>query len=243
MASVARPAMKPLTAGPATGEAAFVADLKARHGRKRNFYEAPWEEVVKRAEIERQNQSLLRLQREFRVAADVVTDAWTAFPEVRAVALIGSVAKALWREIPRFSEFRRAGIEVWHECRDLDLALWIDSQDRLGALRRAAAQALRAAFERGAGTSVVSQQLDVFLIEPGSDRYLGRLCSFNACPKEKRECLVPGCGEIPFNKRIAEFTPRADLLEPAGYAMLYERGVGRLRSALDLPAVEADVRN
>src|SRR5258707_9760904 len=166
---------------------------------------------MRRTKIEQQNEYLLIQQRRFRVAADVVTDAWMAFPEVQAVAVIGAVAKALWKEIPRFSDFRRAGIEVWHECGDLDLALWIDSQDRLGALRRAAAQALRAAFERGAGTSVVSQQLDVFLIEPGSDGYLGRLCSFNACPKDKRECLVPGCGAIPFNKVIAEFRPRADL--------------------------------
>jgi hypothetical protein len=195
---------------------------------------------MRRAQIEQQNRSLLALQRQFRVAADVVTDAWTAFPEVQAVAVIGSVAKALWKEVPRFSEFRRKKIEVWHECGDLDLALWVDSQERLGALRRAAAHALRAAFERGAGTSVVSQQLDVFLIEPGSDRYLGRLCSFNACPKGKRECLVPGCGTIPFNKKIFEFKPRADLLEPAQHAMLYERGRGRLRSALDLPTVEED---
>ena len=193
---------------------------------------------MKRAAIEQQNQALLCRQREFRLAADVVTDAWMAFTEVQAVAVIGSVAKVLWKEIPRFSEFRRAGIEVWHECGDLDLALWIDSQEQLGSLRRAAAHALRAAFERGAGTSVVSQQLDVFMIEPGSDRYLGRLCSFNACPKDKRDCLVPGCGAIPFNKVIAEFKPRADLLESARYAMLYERGVGRLRSALDLPSVE-----
>jgi hypothetical protein len=200
---------------------------------------------VKRAAIEQQNQLMVRRQREFRLAADVVADAWTGFAEVQAVAVVGSVAKALWKEIPRFSDFRRAGIEVWHECADLDLALWIDSQERLGSLRRAAAHALRAAFERGAGTSVVSQQLDVFMIEPGSDRYLGRLCSFNACPKEKRECLVPGCGAIPFNKVIAEFRPRADLLEPATYAMLYERGVGRLRSALDLPSIEEghDVRS
>lgn len=193
---------------------------------------------MKRTAIEQQNQLMLRRQREFRLAADVVTDAWTTFAEVRAVALIGSVARALWKEVPRFSEFRRAGIEVWHECGDLDLALWIDSQERLGSLRRAAAQALRAAFERGAETSVVSQQLDVFMIEPNSDRYLGRLCSFNACPKGKRDCLAPGCGAIPFNKVVAEFSPRADLLESARYAMLYERGVGRLRSALDLPSVE-----
>lgn len=196
---------------------------------------------MRRKEIEEQNRSLLKRQHEFRMAADVVTDAWMAFAEVQAVAVIGSVAKMLWKEVPRFREFRREGIEVWHECGDLDLALWLDSQERLGELRRATSRALRAAFEAGTGISIVSHQLDIFLIEPGSDRYLGRLCSFSQCPKGKRDCLVPGCGEIRFNKRIPEFVPRAaDLLEPAQYAMLYQRGIGRLRSALDLPAVEED---
>jgi hypothetical protein len=49
---------------------------------------------MRRREIEEQNQRLLARQREFRVAADAVTDAWVAFSEVRAVAVIGSVAKA-----------------------------------------------------------------------------------------------------------------------------------------------------
>jgi hypothetical protein len=100
-------------------------------------------------------------------------------PEIQAIALIGSVAKPLWKEIPRFSEFRRARIEVWHECGDLDLAVWIDSQHGLGQLRRAGAAALRQAFESGAGISVADHKLDTFLFEPGSDRYLGRLCSFS----------------------------------------------------------------
>ena len=118
---------------------------------------------MRRAQIEAQNHHLLERQRQFRVAADVVADAWTDFPEVQVVAVIGSVAKPLWKEVPRFSEFRRARIEVWHECRDLDLALWIDSQHRLGELRKAAALALRRAYQTGAGTSVVPQQLDLFL--------------------------------------------------------------------------------
>lgn len=195
---------------------------------------------MRRKEIEQQNRLMLKRQREFRMAADVVTDAWIAFAEVRAVAVIGSVARKLWREVPRFREFRSEGIEVWHECGDLDLALWLDSQQRLGELRSAASRALRAAYAEGTGVSVVSHQLDIFLIEPGSDRYLGRLCSFSTCPKGKRECFVPGCGAIPFNKRVEEFAPHADLLVPARHAMLYERGAGRLRSALDLPAVEQD---
>jgi hypothetical protein len=193
---------------------------------------------MRRAAIDEQNRYMLERQRQFRMAADVVAEAWMAFPEVQAIAVIGSVARPLCKEIPRFREFRRERIEVWHECRDLDLALWINSQERLGELRRAANRALRTACETGTGISVVGHQLDVFLIEPASDRYLGRLCSFNECPKAKRDCLVPGCGATPFNKRIAEFAPRADLLAAAGRAMLYRRGDGRLRAALDLPTVE-----
>ncbi|HKX08724.1 MAG TPA: hypothetical protein VJN67_11045 [Stellaceae bacterium] len=192
---------------------------------------------MRRAEIEEQNIYMLARQRQFRMAADAVVEAWMAFPEVRAVAVIGSVAKALWKEVPRFREFRSARIEVWHECKDLDLALWIDSQDRLGELRRAAAVALRKAYDAGTGISVPPNELDIFLIEPGSDRYLGRLCRFNRCPKHKRDCLVTGCGAIPFNKVFPEFSQRADLLAPARHAMLYERGAGRLRSALELPSV------
>lgn len=193
---------------------------------------------MRRAEIEEQNRCLLERQRQFRLAADIVAQAWMAFPEVWAVAVIGSVAKPLWKEVPRFREFRRKGIEVWHECGDLDLAVWMESQHRLGELRRAGDRALRRAYEAGVGMSVASSQLDVFLIEPGSDRYLGRLCSFSQCPKARRDCLVPGCGETPFNKRVADFEPHADLLAPASYSTLYRRDIGWLRSALDLPAVD-----
>src|ERR671914_204568 len=99
-----------------------------------------------------------------------------AFAEMRAIALIGSVARPLWKEVPRFREYRRRGIKLWHECHDLDLALWIESQDRLGELRRARDHALRKAYEGGTGISVVGHQVDVFLLEPATNRYLGRLC-------------------------------------------------------------------
>lgn len=194
---------------------------------------------MRRAAIDEENDRMLRRQREFRAAADVVCDAWQNFAEVQAIAVIGSVAGPLWKEVPRFSEFRRARIEIWHECGDLDLALWIDAQYRLGELRRAAIQALRAAYEAGTGISVASHQLDIFLIEPGTDRYLGRLCSFNQCPKHKPECLVEGCGAMPFNKRVAEFVPYRDLLASVDRTMLYRRGIGRLRFALDLSMPEA----
>ena len=58
---------------------------------------------MRRAEIEAENRYLLMQQHQFRLAADVVTDALVAFPEVEAVAVIGSVAKAIVERDPAFS--------------------------------------------------------------------------------------------------------------------------------------------
>lgn len=190
---------------------------------------------MRRSAIKEQNGLMLRRQQEFRMAADVVADAFIGFEEVEAVAVIGSVAKPLWKEVPRFREFRQAGVEVWHECKDLDLAVWLSSLDRLNELRRARDLALRDAYAAGTGPSVTGHQVEVFLFEPGTDRHLGRLCSFNACPKGKCDCAVPGCGAVPFNKIVDGFAPTADILAPAAHAMLYRRGPGRLMSAIQLP--------
>lgn len=195
---------------------------------------------MRRAAIEEQNSFMLRRQHEFRMAANVVAGAFMAFEEVEAVAVIGSVAKPLWKEVPRFREFRRAGVEVWHECKDLDLAVWLSSLDRLGELRRTRDTALRNAYLNGTGPSVTSHQVEVFLMEPESDRYLGRLCNFNKCPKDKEECFVPDWGAIPFNRVIAGFKPYADLLASVPRATLYRRGQDRLMSALDLPPAELE---
>ena len=195
---------------------------------------------MRRSDIERENRSMLERQRQFRAAADKVTEAWMAYPEIHAIAVIGSVAKPLWKEVPRFREYRSRGIELWHECADLDLAVWLDALDHLDALRRRRDLALRQMVESGATFGIVGHQVDTFLFEPGTDRYLGRLCSFNKCPKGKRDCLVPGCGAVPFNKQIDGFQPRRDLL--AGAVVLFERPFGRLGHAIDLPEAGDDSR-
>ena len=138
-----------------------------------------------------------------------MTDVLMAFEEVEAIAVIGSVAKSLWKEVPRFREYRRAGIEIWHECKDLDLAVWISSQLRLGSLRPARDTALLKGYQNGKTGGTASHQVEVFRIEPGTDKYLGRVCNFNECPKGKPQCRVPGCGAVPFNKCVDGFAPHA----------------------------------
>ena len=191
---------------------------------------------MRRAAIIEQERYLVARQQAFRRAADIVTDCWMPFRDIVAVALIGSVSRPLWREIPRFAAFRRAGIAVWHECKDVDLAVWIEGLSRLDEIRRAAVVALHDAV----GLGVADHQVDTFLIEPGTDRYLGRLCHFATCPKGRVECAVTGCGATAFLRQHEAFVPDDDLLAPARFAMLYRRGEGRLRSALDLPALPED---
>lgn len=151
---------------------------------------------------------------------------------MRRVALIGSLAREPYKEVPRFSPYRRAGIALWHECKDIDLALWLDRLDGLDALRRAKNKALRGLFEQ-TGVSAADHQIDAFVLEPGSNRYLGRLCRFNQCPKGKRECAAPGCGASPFLKQHEDFRWSPDSL--AGALTLFDRASGNIARAADLP--------
>ena len=189
---------------------------------------------LSRAGIEDQNRELLRRYREFRHAADALTGACRTHPHVLAVSLIGSLACDPWKEIPRFSPYRRARIELWHECKDIDLALWLSDLADLNGLRRAGAHALRNLMSR-ANIGIAAHQADIFLIEPGTGRYLGRLCSFNACPKGKRECRVPGCGDVPFLRQHEDFVWQPDTLAPGRAVRLFDRVSGTSAKAADLP--------
>ena len=130
---------------------------------------------MRQSSIYWQNKSMEKQQRNFRAAADIVTAALMTFPEIAAIGLTGSTAKPLWKEVPRFREFKRAGIKVWHECGDVDLAVWLDARDHLGEMRLAKDRALRLAYEAGTSSGVANHQIDIFLFEPESDRYLGHM--------------------------------------------------------------------
>lgn len=192
---------------------------------------------LSRAGIAEQNRHLIERQRRFRLAADLAAAELRKFDEIEAVSLFGSVALPLWKEVPRFRTYRRAGIELWHECKDVDIAVWLRRLDRLREMRRSINRALPA-IHRDGGGGVASHDLDIFLFEPGTDRYFGRMCGFKICPAHKRECLVPGCGATPFLKQHEDFRLYPDALSLA--VRLFERGFGEVRRAADLPSQRDD---
>ena len=189
--------------------------------------------------IEQQNEVLLRRYREFRRDADAVAAAWRAHPEVIAVSLIGSVARAPWKEVPRFAPYRRARVALSHECKDVDLALWLKHLDSLDGLRRAKARALRTLWDEAA-IGIASHQVDVFILESVTDRYLGRLCDFNARPKGKDECRIPGCGNVALLRQHEGFRWRPESLAEGCAVRLFERTTGLQRRASDVPLLEVD---
>lgn len=73
------------------------------------------------------------------------------------------------------------------------------------------------------GFGVAHHQVDAFLIDPGSDRYLGRLCHFGTCPKGKPECRVPGCGSALFLRQHEEFVFDPRSLDPSRCTLLFDR--------------------
>jgi hypothetical protein len=194
-----------------------------------------------RQQIAEQDRLMQARQAEFRRAADAIAADLTEITEVRAIALFGSLARPLVREVPRFQPFKRHGIEILHETGDIDLAIAIDRLDNLAILNRARSRAVNNLLKQ-TGIGVAHHQVDVFLFGESWNDYLGRLCTFGQCPKGKVECLTPGCGREAFLKQHEAFVLKPDALAAERAVPLYERGRGFLRRAADLEATSLPSR-
>ena len=193
-----------------------------------------------KAVIAAEEGSMLERQRVFRVVADRVTAALAQCQDVEAIALIGSVAHPLWREVPRFQPYRRLRLPIAHECKDVDLAAWVSRTDGLEELRRARGRAIAdIVAERGFGPAV--HEVEVFLLDPHTNRYLGRLCYFRQCPADKTACLEPGCGSQPFLKQLDRFSFWPKTVAEDAILRLYDRVRGGIIAhAVDLPLIIRD---
>lgn len=160
----------------------------------------------------------LRRYDEFRGAAEYVSAAFTAVPDVRRVALFGSVASS-----PRAEEQGRWRGRI-HEPKDVDLAVWLDAVPDLNQLRALCGRAVRQLWQEKE-MGVAHHQVDVFLLD-ASGEYLGRLCHFNQCPKYRPQCQAEGCGRVPFLQQHDGFAFDVTAsLSPDRIHILYERAL------------------
>jgi hypothetical protein len=173
-------------------------------------------------EIEEENWRQKKRWHDFHSTALSLTEALSKAPSVQKVALIGSVAVPLKKEVPRFRKFRVNRVAIFHECKDLDLSVWLDNLTDLNGLRKTIGKALTEMAQRQ-DINVAPHQVEVFILEPGTDRYLGRLCVFNQCPKGKADCFAAGCGDTPFLKRHEDFRFLPDAIAAGKCQVLFER--------------------
>jgi hypothetical protein len=76
--------------------------------------------------------------------------------------------------VPRFAPYKQLRLPIAHECKDVDLAAWVSRLDGLDELQRARGRVVgKIVAECGHGPAV--HEIEVFLLEPGTNRYLGRL--------------------------------------------------------------------
>jgi len=173
-------------------------------------------------EIQEENKAMLRRQEQFRMAAKYVADTLSNIPEVQKVVLFGSVSKPLEKEVPRFRRFRQAGIAIQHECQDVDMAVWVSDLGRLKAIQKARSRALNDLLAE-TQIGVAHHQVDVFVMEPETNRYLGCLCTFSTCPKGKNKCRVSMCGEPKFLQQHEGFKFDSKDLDDESSVILFER--------------------
>ncbi len=161
-------------------------------------------------------------QERFRIAAEKVARELAQVSAVQRVVLFGSVARPLTEAAPRFQRFKRWRIALPHECKDVDLAVWMTDFSNLRAVQKARTRALNA-LQQECDIGVAHHQVEIFLLEPGTDRFLGFLCRFSRCPNGKRECQDKGCGETRYLKQVDGFTLHPEALNPEGSRRLFQR--------------------
>lgn len=174
-------------------------------------------------EIQDQDASLLRRQENFRKAARCVTSHLAKQPEITKIVLFGSTAIPLWKEVPSFFRFRHKRIKLFHECANIDLAIWVTSPAFAPALRRIIGQTVNELVEKKIHLSAAPHDFCLHLVKAQTKAYLGMVCHYNRCPKRKPACEVPGCGENAFVRILPGFHFKPNRLGPLNSQVLFER--------------------
>lgn len=102
------------------------------------------------------------------------------------------------------------------------MAVWVSDLSCLKAIQKTRSQALNNLLaEKQIG--VAHHQVDIFVMEPKTNRYLGRLCIFGSCPKGKDKCRISGCGEPVFLRQHEGFKFESKNLNEDTSVVLFER--------------------
>lgn len=158
-------------------------------------------------------------------------------PEVCEVRLFGSVALPLWKEVSCHSRLRRRGISVYHQCNNIDMAVWVTSPEGANRMRKTCSQVVQELNEREIHLSIAHHTFCLHLVDASEHRYLGMVCHYSQCPKHKPACAVPGCGAHKFVQILPWFRLKPERLDAFNSQILFRReGFGEGAADANMPA-------
>ena len=179
---------------------------------------------VTRGEIAREDRLMLVRQDQFRKAARLLTKKLADMPPVRKVVLFGSVALPLWKEVPRHSRMHSRRIKIFHECQNIDLAVWVSTPSIADTIRRAHSAVVNELLDNEVHFQIAHHFFSTHLIDQATGKYHGMVCHYGQCPKRQKEaCRVPGCGEHKFVRVLPEFQLKPERLHMLNSQILFER--------------------
>lgn len=178
---------------------------------------------VSHGEIAEADREQLKRHENFRKAARALSQRLQTLPEVQKVVLFGSVALPLWKEVPRFSRLRNKRIKIYHECANIDIAVWLTTPERAPDIRKLVSSTVNDLNDLGTNLSIAHHVFSVHLVDTATTRYHGMVCHYGQCPKGKRECLVPGCGDSKFVRVLEHFELKPARLNSHNSQVLFER--------------------
>lgn len=178
--------------------------------------------TVSKAEQAENNFRMLLRYKDLRRSAEYVAAELERVPFIMKAALFGSLSKPLWKEVPRFREYRKNGIKIWHEVKDVDIAVWVTALEDVSVLKRARNKGI-ALLEKNRGIRVAVHECDIFILSAADNSYLGRVCNWKKCPKMCTECLVPACGQVKFLRQHLDFNFRHEDIADSKVIVFFDK--------------------
>ena len=181
--------------------------------------EAEKNSPVTRGEIAGEDRLMLLRQDQFRKAARLLAERLADMPEVMKVVLFGSVALPLWKAVPLHGRLRSRRIKIFHECRNIDLAVWVTSPSVADTIRRAHSGVVNELLDNDVHFEIAHHFFSTHLIDQATGKYHGMVCHFGQCPKKE--------GRMPRPRlRSAQIRSRAALVPPEAGAAAYAQQPG-----------------
>jgi len=148
-----------------------------------------------------ENKYRLKIYDDIKIAANYLIVEFNKDKNVEKIKIIGSISRPLSKEIVKSGKYK--GKLLYHNCKDLDLLIWFSNLNELEKLRKSRFIALNKLLDEKK-IGIAHHQIEIFIVDSLTDKYVGRFCFYKKCPNNKIECIQKDCGKVKLLKKDNE---------------------------------------